>query len=218
MIRYISDHLEILVSYSKKSLKWNRVEGCYLQHGCYWWLGACLATGYLQQPWWEIVLCKWLLVNILSSVLLTNFSSPSSLCVCAETANRIQVNFGGDARGLINFRPRSAELPPLLSHGCPIIGWAAPMHFYTNCSDWAQIWWKNPRWDSPCLSGPGSPDQSVHPCSYPFRQKGVFFQWETQILEIKKRGLVFIFKFWKIEFPQFNYPMWWYDDMTYIYK
>ena len=26
----ISDHLEIRVSYSKKSLKWNRVEGCYL--------------------------------------------------------------------------------------------------------------------------------------------------------------------------------------------
>ena len=45
----ISDHLEIRVSYSTKSLKWNRVEGCYLQHGCYWWLGACLATGYLQQ-------------------------------------------------------------------------------------------------------------------------------------------------------------------------
>ena len=29
----ISDHLEIRVSYSKKSIKWNRVEGCYLQHG-----------------------------------------------------------------------------------------------------------------------------------------------------------------------------------------
>ena len=27
----ISDHLEIRVSYSKKSLKWNRAEGCYLQ-------------------------------------------------------------------------------------------------------------------------------------------------------------------------------------------
>ena len=39
-----------------------------------------------------------------------------------------------------------------------------------------------------CPGGPASPDQSVQPCSYPFRQKGDFFQWETQNLEIKKKG------------------------------
>ena len=90
----------------------------------------------------QMVTCKYLIFCSLDKYKL--LVPPSSLCVCAETANRIEVNFGGDARGLINFRPRSAELPPLLSHGCPIIGWAAPMHFYTNCSDWAQIWWENP--------------------------------------------------------------------------
>ena len=93
----------------------------------------------------------------------------------------------------------------------------------------------------PCISiqtaqiglkfGGRTPDGTPHACPVPavltkayiharahFAKKGYFFQWETQILEIKKRGMVFIFKFWKIEFPQFNYPMWWYDDMTYIYK
>ena len=42
--------------------------------------------------------------------------------------------------------------------------------------------------DGTARAGPASPDQSVHPCSYPFRQKKDFFQWETQILEIKKKG------------------------------
>ena len=186
----ISDHLEIRVSYSKKSLKWNRVEGCYLQHGCYWWLGACLATGYLQQPWWEMVICKCLLVNILSSVLLTNISFSQVCAFAQKRLIELKSTLVGGARGLINFRPRSAELPPLLSHGCPIIGRAAPMHFYTNCSDWAQIWWENPRWDCPCLSRRSRQ-------SWPKRtsmlvpispKKGIFFQWETQILEIKKKG------------------------------
>ena len=45
-------------------------------------------------------------------------------------------------RCLINFRPRPAKFPALLSHGCPIIGRAAPMYFFINCSDWAQISWK----------------------------------------------------------------------------
>ena len=83
---------------------------------------------------------------------------------------------------------------PLNSHRCcPIIGWAAPMHFYTNCSDWAQIWWENPRWDSPCLSGPGSPDQSVYPCSYPFRQKGVFFSMGNANSRNQEKGGGFYF-------------------------
>ena len=189
----ISDHLEIRVSYSKKSLKWNRVEGCYLQHGCYWWLGACLATGYLQQPWWEMVICKWLLVNILSSVLLTS------------------------ARGLINFRPRSAELPPLLSHGCPIIGRAAPMHFYTNCSDWAQIWWENPRWDCPCLS------RRSHQ-SWPKRtsmlvpisqKKGIFFNGKRKFSKSRKRGNFYFFNFGKLNSHSLITQG---DDMTYIHK
>ena len=142
----------------------------------------------------QVVTCKYLIFCCLGKY---KFLVPHQVCAFAQKRLiELKSTLVGDARGLINFRPRSAELPPLLSHGCPIIGRVAPMHFYTNCSDWAQIWWENPRWDSACLSGPASPDQSVHPCS--FRQKGLFFQWETQILEIKKKGVVFIFNFGKL--------------------
>ena len=161
----------------------------------------------------QVVTCKYLIFFSLEKYQLL---VPHQVCAFAQKRLiELKSTLVGDARSLINFRPRSAELPPLLSHDCPIIGQAAPMHFYTNCSDWAQIWWENPRWDSPCLSDPASPDQSVHPCSYPFRQKWVFFQWETQILEIKKKGVVFIFHFGKLNSHSSITQG---DDMTYIYK
>ena len=161
----------------------------------------------------QVVTCKYLIFCSLDKYKLL---VPHQVSAFAQKRLiELKSTLVGDARGLINFRPRSAELPPLLSHGCPIIGRAAPMHFYTNCSDWAQIWWENPRWDSPCLSGPASPDQSVHPCSYPFRQKGGFFQWETQIIKIKKKGVVFIFNFGKLNSHSLITQR---DDMTYIHK
>ena len=133
----------------------------------------------------HVVTCKYLIFCSLDKYKLL---VPHQVCAFAQKRLIELKSTLVDARGLINFRPRSAELPPLLSHGCPIIGRAAPMHFYTNCSDWAQIWWENPRWDSPCLSGPASPDQSVHPCSYPFCQKGVFFNGKRNFSKSRKRG------------------------------
>ena len=50
------------------------------------------------------------------------------------------------------------------------------------------MWWENPQRDSPCLPGPTSLDQSVHPCSYPFRQKGVFFNGKRRFSKSRKRG------------------------------
>ena len=138
-----------------------------------------VGNGYLQ-----VVTCKYLIFCSLDKYKLL---VPHQVCAFAQKRLiELKSTLVGGARGLVNLRPRSAELPPLLSHGCPIIGRAAPMHFYTNCSDWAQICWENP--DGIARAGPASPDQSVHPCSYPFRQKRNFFQWETQILEIKKKG------------------------------
>ena len=139
----------------------------------------------------HVVTCKYLIFCSLDKYKLL---VPHQVCAFAQKRLiELKSTLVGDARGLINFRPRSAELPPLLSHGCPIIGRAAPMHFYTNCSDWAQIWWENPRWDSPCLSGPASPDQSVHQCSYPFCQKGVFFSMGNANSRNQEKGGSFYF-------------------------
>ena len=133
----------------------------------------------------QVVTCKYLIFCSLDKYKLL---VPHHVCAFAQKRLiELKSTLVGDARGLINFRPRSAELPPLLSHGCPIIGRAAPMHFYTNWSDWAQIWWENPQWDSPCLSDPASPDQSVHACSYPFRQKGYFFNGKRKFSKSRKR-------------------------------
>ena len=143
-----------------------------------------VGNGYLQ-----VVTCKYLIFCSLDKYKLL---VPHQVCAFAQKRLiELKSTLVGGARGLINFRPRSAELPPLLSHGCPIIGRAAPMHFYTNCSDWTQIWWENPRWDCPCRRSRRSRQ------SWPKRtsmlvpispKKGDFFQWETQILEIKKKG------------------------------
>ena len=187
-----SDHLEIRVSYSKKSLKWNRVEGCFLQHGCYWWLGACLATGstatVVGNGYLQVVTCKYLIFCSLDKYKLL---VPHQVCAFAQKRLiELKSTLVGGARGLINFRPRSAELPLLLSHGCPIIGRAAPMHFYTNCSDWAQIWWENPRWDCPCLSRRSRQ-------SWPKRtsmlvpispKKEIFFNGKRKFSKSRKRG------------------------------
>ena len=96
-----------------------------------------VGNGYLQ-----VVTCEYLIFCSLDKYKLL---VPHQVCAFAQKRLiELKSTLVGGARGLINFRPRSAELPPLLSHGCPIIGRAAPMHFYTNCSDWAQIWWENP--------------------------------------------------------------------------
>ena len=39
-----------------------------------------------------------------------------------------------------------------------------------------------------CPGGPASPDQSVHPCSYPFRQKRDFFNGKRKFSKSRKRG------------------------------
>ena len=78
----------------------------------------------------QVVTCKYLIFCSLDKYKLL---VPHQVCVFAQKwLIELKSTLVGDARGLINFRPRSAELPPLLSHGCPIIGRAAPMHFYTN--------------------------------------------------------------------------------------
>ena len=138
-----------------------------------------VGNGYLQ-----VVTCKYLIFCSLDKYKLL---VPHQVCAFAQKRLiELKSTLVGGARGLINFRPRSAELPPLLSHGCPIIGRAAPMHFYTNG---LKLGGTTPDGTArACPGGTASPDQSVHPCSYPFRQKRDFFQWETQILEIKKKG------------------------------
>ena len=142
-----------------------------------------VGNGYLQ-----VVTCKYLIFCSLDKYKLL---VPHQVCVFAQKRLiELKSTLVGGARGLINFRPRSAELPLLLSHGCLIIGRAAPMHFYTNCSDWAQIWLENPRWDCPCLSRRSRQ-------SWPKRtsmlvpispKKGIFFNGKRKFSKSRKRG------------------------------
>ena len=168
-----------------------------------------VGNGYLQ-----VVTCKYLIFCSLDKYKLL---VPHQVCAFAQKRLiELKSTLVGGARGLINFRPRSAELPPLLSHGCPIIGRAAPMHFYTNCSDWAQIWWENPQWDCPCLSRRSRQ-------SWPKRtsmlvpispKKGIFFNGKRKSRN-QEKGVVFIFNFGKLNSHSLITQG---DDMTYIHK
>ena len=165
-----------------------------------------VGNGYLQ-----VVTCKYLIFCSLDKYKLL---VPHEVCAFAQKRLiELKSTLVGGTRGLVNFRTRSAELPPLLSHGCPIIDQAAPMHFYTNCSDWAQICWENP--DGTARAGPASLDQSVHPCSYPFRQKKGFFSMGNANSRNQEKGIVFIFTFGKLNSHSLTTQG---DDMTYIHK
>ena len=168
-----------------------------------------VGNGYLQ-----VVTCKYLIFCSLDKYKLL---VPHQVCAFAQKRLiELKSTLVGGARGLINFRPRSAELPPLLSHGCPIIGRAAPMHFYTNCWDWAQTWWDHPRWDCPCLSRryrqswPKRTSMLV-----PISPKKGFFSMGNANSRNQEKGIVFIFNFGKLNSHSLITQG---DDMTYIHK
>ena len=148
-----------------------------------------VGNGYLQ-----VVTCKYLIFCSLDKYKLL---VPHQVCAFAQKRLiELKSTLVGGARGLINFTPRSAELPPLLSHGCPIIGRAAPMHFYTNCSDWAQIWWENPRWDCPCLSRRSRQSWPKRTSMLvPISPKKGFFWMGNANSRNQEKGVVFIFNF-----------------------
>ena len=66
-----------------------------------------------------------------------------------------------------------------------------------------------------CPGGPASPDQSVHPCSYPFRQKRGFFSMGNANSRNQEKGVVFIFNFGKLNSHSLITQS---DDMTCIHK
>ena len=66
-----------------------------------------------------------------------------------------------------------------------------------------------------CPGGPASPDQSVHPCSYPFRQKRGFFSMGNANSRNQEKGVVFIFNFGKLNSHSLITQG---GDMTYIHK
>ena len=168
-----------------------------------------VGNGYLQ-----VVTCKYLIFCSLDKYKLL---VPHQVCAFAQKRLvELKSTLVGGARGLINFRPRSAELPPLLSHGCPIIGRAAPVHFYTNCSDWAQIWWENPRWDCPCLSRRSRQSWPKRTSMLvPISPKKGFFSMGNANSRNQEKGVVFIFNFGKLNSHSLITQG---DDMTYIHK
>ena len=164
-----------------------------------------VGNGYLQ-----VVTCKYLIFCSLDKYKLL---VPHQVCAFAQKRLiELKSTLVGIARGLVNFRPRSAELPPLLSHGCPIIGRAAPMHFYTNCSDWAQICWENPRWDCPCRSRQSWPKRTS--MLVPISPKKGFFSMGNANSRNQEKGIVFIFNFGKLN----SHSLTTQGDMTYIHK
>ena len=164
-----------------------------------------VGNGYLQ-----VVTCKYLILCSLDKYKLL---VPHQVCAFVQKRLiELKSTLVGGARGLVNFRPRSAELPPLLSHGCPIIGRAAPMHFYTNCSDWAQICWENPRWDCPCQSRQSWPKRTS--MLVPISPKKGFFSMGNANSRNQEKGIVFIFNFGKLN----SHSLTTQGDMTYIHK
>ena len=164
-----------------------------------------VGNGYLQ-----VVTCEYLIFCSLDKY---KPLVPHQVCAFAQKRLiELKSTLVGGARGLVNFRPRSAELPPLLSHGCPIIGRAAPMHFYTNCSDWAQICWENPRWDCPCRSRQSWPKRTS--MLVPISPKKGFFSMGNANSRNQEKGIVFIFNFGKLN----SHSLTTQGDMTYIHK
>ena len=164
-----------------------------------------VGNGYLQ-----VVTCKYLIFCSLDKYKLL---VPHQVCAFAQKRLiELKSTLVGGARGLVNFRPRSAELPPLLSHGCPITGRALPMHFYTNCSDWAQICWENPRWDCPCRSRQSWPKRTS--MLVPISPKKGFFSMGNANSRNQEKGIVFIFNFGKLN----SHSLTTQGDMTYIHK
>ena len=164
-----------------------------------------VGNGYLQ-----VVTCKYLIFCSLDKYKLL---VPHQVCAFAQKRLiELKSTLVGGAKGLVNFRPRSAELPPLLSHGCPIIGRALPMHFYTNCSDWAQICWENPRWDCPCRSRQSWPKRTS--MLVPISPKKGFFSMGNANSRNQEKGIVFIFNFGKLN----SHSLTTQGDMTYIHK
>ena len=164
-----------------------------------------VGNGYLQ-----VVTCKYLIFCSLDKYKLL---VPHQVCAFAQKRLiQLKSTLVGGARGLVNFRPRSAELPPLLSHGCPIIGRALPMHFYTNCSDWAQICWENPQWDCPCRSRQSWPKRTS--MLVPISPKKGFFSMGNANSRNQEKGIVFIFNFGKLN----SHSLTTQGDMTYIHK
>ena len=164
-----------------------------------------VGNGYLQ-----VVTCKYLIFCSLDKYKLL---VPHQVCAFVQKRLiELKSTLVGGARGLVNFRPRSAELPPLLSHGCPIIGRAAPMHFYSNCSDWTQICWENPRWDCPCRSRQSWPKRTS--MLVPISPKKGFFSMGNANSRNQEKGIVFIFNFGKLN----SHSLTTQGDMTYIHK
>ena len=164
-----------------------------------------VGNGFLQ-----VVTCKYLIFCSLDKYKLL---VPHQVCAFAQKRLiELKSTLVGGARGLVNFRPRSAELPPLLSHGCPIIGRAAPMHFYTNCSDWAQICWENSRWDCPCRSRQSWPKRTS--MLVPISPKKGFFSMGNANSRNQEKGIVFIFNFGKLN----SHSLTTQGDMTHIHK
>ena len=164
-----------------------------------------VGNGYLQ-----VVTCKYLIFCSLDKYKLL---VPHQVCAFAQKRLiELKSTLVGGAWGLVNFRPRSAELPPLLSHGCPIIGRAVPMHFYTNCSDWARICWENPRWDCPCRSRQSRPKRTS--MLVPISPKKGFFSMGNANSRNQEKGIVFIFNFGKLN----SHSLTTQGDMTYIHK
>ena len=157
-----------------------------------------VGNGYLQ-----VVTCKYLIFCSLDKYKLL---VPHEVCAFAQKRLiELKSTLVGGTRGLVNFRPRSAELPPLLSHH-----WSSSSHaFLYKLLGLGSNLLGEPPMGLPVPVPPVLTKGYIHARTH-FAKKGIFFNRKRKFPKSRKRDS-FYFYFWKTEFPQFNYPRWWYD-------
>ena len=142
-----------------------------------------VGNGYLQ-----VVTCKYLIFCSLDKYKLL---VPHQVCAFAQKRLiELKSTLVRGARGLINFRPRSAELPRCCPTAVPSLVEQLPCISIQTARIGLKFGGRTPDGTArACPGGPASPDQSVHPCSYPFRQKkGIFFNGKRKFSKSRKMG------------------------------
>ena len=168
-----------------------------------------VGNGYLQ-----VVTCKYLIFCSLDKYKLL---VPHQVCAFAQKRLiELKSTLVGGARGLINFRPRSAELPRCCPTAVPSLVEHLPCISIQTARIGLKFGGRTPDGTArACPGGPASPDQSVHPCSYPFRQKRGFFSMGNANSRNQEKWVVFIFNFGKLNSHSLITQG---DGMTFIQK
>ena len=165
-----------------------------------------VGNGYLQ-----VITCKYLIFCSLDKYKLL---VPHQVCAFAQKRLiELKSTLVGGARGLINFRPRSAELPPLLSHH-----WSSSSHaFLYKLLGLGSNLVGEPPMGLP-VPVPAVPPvltkAYIHARTHFAKKRGLFSMGNANSRN-QEKGVVFIFNFGKLNSHSLITQG---DDMTYIHR